>query len=56
MTRRFERLMVGAQHVVDGTAQKTERDNLLITRNGPPPDVAPPLIRCVWLDDTQTPI
>ena len=25
MTRRFERLMVGARHVVDGTAQKTAR-------------------------------
>ena len=42
MTRRFERLMVGARHVVDGTAQKTAREKLLITRNGPPPDVAPP--------------
>ena len=47
MTRRFERRMVGARHVVDGTAQKTAREKLFITHNGPPPDVGPPLIRCV---------
>ena len=43
MTRRFERPMVGAWPVVDGTAQKTASKKLLITRNGPPPDVGPPL-------------
>ena len=42
MTRRFERLMVGARHAVDGAAQKTAREKLLITRNAPPPEVGPP--------------
>ena len=43
MTRRFERPIVGARPVVDGTAQKTASKKLFITPNGPPPEGGPPL-------------
>ena len=56
MTRRFERTMVGARPVVDGTAQKHASKKLLITRNSPPPDLGPPpSVRGVWDPNTQTP-
>ena len=54
MTRRFDIVLrglwlgpdIGCGWYSSGTAQKKPhemRKNLLITRNGPPPDVAPPL-------------
>ena len=43
MTRGFERPMVGATPIEEGMPQKTARKKLLITRNGPPPDVGPSL-------------
>jgi hypothetical protein len=39
MTRGFERPMVGATPIEEGMPQKNAREKLLITRNGPPPDV-----------------
>ena len=43
MTRGFEGSQVGAIPIEEGMPQKTARENLLITRNRPPPDVGPPL-------------
>ena len=46
MTRGFEGSQVGATPIEDwseGMPQKTARKKLVITRNGIPPDVGPPL-------------
>ena len=48
MTHDCEWLTVGGQPVADSTAQKTAQEKLLVTRNGHPPDVGPPLGWCVW--------
>ena len=43
MTRGFEKPMVGATPIEEGMPQKTARKKLMITRNGPHPDVGPSL-------------
>ena len=56
MTHGFEGSQVGATPIEEGMPQKTARKKLVITRNGPHPDVGPPLrVRGVWGPNTQTP-
>ena len=43
MTRDFEGFQVGATPIEESMPQNTARKKRLITRNGPHPDVGPPL-------------